>query len=354
MRPLVKTTLVVTSVVMALVALGLGAFAARWMLLLALIAIGTGTLLASPLRTLERKLHVPSSVGAILFLVILVGGLTGIGFLLSHLFSDQAEAISSDLPGLLDKARDQLSAILSRLGISSGLKSLNVGALTSQAGAAVIHGAKIGAGVGAGLLYLLACSLYLATSPERYVDSFMSLAPKRFRRRIREVLNLSAYTLRHWFRAQLIAMLGVGICASVGFLIIGVKYWFLLGVLTSVLDIIPLVGPTIAAAAALLVALGTQSSQVPWIIANFLVVEAIEAKVIVPLVMRGRIELPPFQLLTFMYVLGEWFGILGVFIAPPLLAVLRAVYLSVYVPSINSEPVPEIANALPKSHPKAA
>jgi predicted PurR-regulated permease PerM len=89
--------------------------------------------------------------------------------------------------------------------------------------------------------------------------------------------------------------------------------------------------------AASLITLSTDPSKIPWVLAIFAITQQVEGDVILPLVMKGGAQLPVVPLLIFMLFLGSFFGIIGVFIAPPLLAVLRTLYIDIYLPYVNSQ-----------------
>jgi predicted PurR-regulated permease PerM len=336
MQQLMRRTSVITAIVFSMAILLLACYSLRWILLLACLSVGIGVLLAPPVRYLRAQLHVPKGISAFLFLVLFLALTFGVGYLIYLVAVDNIEPFVRQLPRTLDAGRDQLANILRKFpSLSDAIRNLKIGEIAQKSGGAIIRGLEMGIGFFSLLIYVLASSLYLATSLTRYEQGLLTLIPVKSQLKAKAVLDRCASALRQWFVAQLIAMASVGACASIGFLIIGLAYWPVLGLLTALLDIIPFVGPTIAAVCAVLITFGEDASKVPWVILNFVIVEHIESNLVVPLVMKGQVELPPFILLTFMLILANWFGILGVLIAPPLLTVLRTVYLMVYVPSIN-------------------
>lgn len=313
-------------------------YSAEFPLLVATIGIGIGVLIAPVIDRMHKKFRIPRSIGAVFFLLVWAALIGGIGFLVYSLLWGQVSQLATQLPELSREASRRLADLFQRFpSISASLRKMNVGG--SAEGFLGALGQSIRGGIEAitGLVFVIAVSLYISSAKERYVDSVLSLFPRTSHARARFLMSESASALRRWFVAQLIAMSCVGICASVGFLIIGMPYWAVLGALTAILDIVPFVGPTIAAICAILIALGSDDpSKAIWVVVNFVIVEHIESNLVVPMVMRGQVDLPPVHLLTLMLIFGSWFGILGVLIAPPTLAVARTLYLLVYVPSINT------------------
>lgn len=335
---MIKTTLVIASVVAAVGIFLLGAYSIRWILLSAALGVGIGTLMSPLMMSFQRRYHIPRAVSAVLFLIVLLAMIVGVCALVYVVISEQIEPLANQLPTLFNSVRDRLSEWLVEFPeLSARIKQWNWGPAVQKTFSGVFHGIRLGIGALGYLLYVLALSLYVATNPERHIDGALSVFPAARHAQLRHLLDESARSLRAWLSAQIIAMSGVGGLAALGLFMVGSNYWLILGLLTALLDIIPFIGPSIAALSAIVVALGSDPAKIPWVVAVFFVVEAIEAKIVIPLVMKGRISLPPAQLLTFILVLGHWFGFLGVFVAAPLFAVLRTIYLRTYVPAVNRQ-----------------
>jgi predicted PurR-regulated permease PerM len=221
-------------------------------------------------------------------------------------------------------------------GVRSNLTHMNWGAMVSTAFGTLGWGLTTALAALTAAVYVIVISVYYAMQKERYAAGFLTLLPRRMHAGARLIMRDTARSLRRWIGAQLIAMSVVGLCASVAFLVIGVEYWAVLGALTGLLDIIPYVGPLIAALCAVVVTLGSEPDKFWWVVTAFIFVQQLEANLVVPLVLRDRVELPPVHLMTIMLILAQWFGIIGVLLAPPLLAVGRTMWLMIYVPSINA------------------
>ncbi len=186
-----------------------------------------------------------------------------------------------------------------------------------------------------GLIFALVIGLYTAVNGKEYFDKTIEAFYPKYREKAVRVLEHSAQVIRAWFKAQLIDMVIIGVLTAVGLWIVGVEYWAIFGLLTGVLAIIPYVGIIIVVIIACLITLASDPSQIPWILLVFAVTQQLEGDVILPMVMKGGADLPVVPLLIFMLFLGTFFGILGVFMAPALLAVLRVVYIDVYLPIIE-------------------
>jgi len=93
-----------------------------------------------------------------------------------------------------------------------------------------------------------------------------------------------------------------------------------LGLLAGLAEFIPFVGPVLVAIPALLIALSEGTDKFLLVLALMLAIQFIEGNVLQPIVQRKAIELPPVVMLTSMAILGAAFGLVGLFVAAPLVA----------------------------------
>ncbi|HUP55854.1 MAG TPA: AI-2E family transporter, partial [Bdellovibrionota bacterium] len=301
------------------------------------IGIGLGVIVSPAVNWAQSKYSIPRGVGGVILFLFWALLFSGIGYIVYILVWEQLGDLISKLPALLEKVRTVLAERFSRVpGVSSNLKNMNWGAMVSASLGTLGWGLQAAAAALTAVVYVIVISVYYAMQRERYASAFLTLFPHRMHASARAIMRDTARALRRWIGAQLIAMSAVGLCASVAFLIIGIDYWAVLGALTGLLDIIPYVGPLIAALCAVVVTLGSEPDKLWMVVVAFLVVQQIEANLVIPLVLRDRVELPPVHLMTLMLVLAQWFGVIGILLAPPLLAVGRVLWLEIYVPSINS------------------
>jgi predicted PurR-regulated permease PerM len=127
----------------------------------------------------------------------------------------------------------------------------------------------------------------------------------------------------------------IGAITTVGLLLVGVNYWALFGLLTAIFGIIPYVGVMLVVVLVSLVTLASDPGQLPWVLLVFFITQQIEGNVVLPMVMKGQAEIPEALLIVVMLFFGSWFGLLGVFVAPPLVAVMICLYRNLYLPAIE-------------------
>lgn len=138
-------------------------------------------------------------------------------------------------------------------------------------------------------------------------------------------------TILNWLSAQLILMVVIGVVVALGLWAIGVPYALALGLFAGLVEFIPYLGPILSAGIALLVALGTEPKLVLWTLGLFVVVQQLENNVLQPLIQKSQVEIPPVLLIVVLFAMGLLFGVPGVLVATPLLAVAIVVVRRVYV-----------------------
>jgi predicted PurR-regulated permease PerM len=126
-------------------------------------------------------------------------------------------------------------------------------------------------------------------------------------------------------------MVLVGLATWIGLILFDIPGALALASLAAILEFIPNLGPTIAAAPAVVAAFLISPSTALWVALFYLVLQQVQSAITIPLVERKAVNIPPAALLIWQIMLAVGFGILGLFVATPLLAVIvvgvRIIYL---------------------------
>lgn len=332
----ISTPILIFFIATLILALEFALFFVRWIAIATVLAIGMSVLFTPLMRLMKRKLKVPAGVGAVVFFTVSLGSVAAISFLVYVLVAEHFMPLLQQGPDLVQNAQARITGFLEQYPtVQARVDSMELGNILSKIPQHLLEGLKIGASAIGGFIFVLVLALYLAMEPGYYVDGFLSAFPASKRAHYKKIMEACASTLRNWFGAQLIAMFAVGGATAIGLLLVGVNNWFLFGVLTAILDIVPYIGPLIAAGTVVLATLATEPEKVWWVVGIFVLMQQLEGNLVIPLVMKGRADLPPAHLMVLMLVLGTWFGILGVLLAPGLLAVARTIYIMGYLPMME-------------------
>ncbi len=183
----------------------------------------------------------------------------------------------------------------------------------------------------AGLLLILMMSLYIGADPDTYHNGILHLFPKRKRKRMAEVLSAMAAMLRKWLVTQLIAMLVIGVVSTIALLLLGVKAPFALGIIAALLEFVPTIGPVLSAVPAIAMGFLDSPEKALYVGLAYLVIQQLEGHLLIPMLMKGGMDLPPVLTIVTQGLMALLFGFLGLMIAVPLLAAVLVPIKMLYV-----------------------
>jgi predicted PurR-regulated permease PerM len=182
-----------------------------------------------------------------------------------------------------------------------------------------------------GLLIIVFLSIYIAVDPGMYRRGILMLLPPRRRRRGGEVLTAMGVVLRKWLVTQLIAMVTLGVVTTIALLLLRVKAAFALGLLSGLFEFIPTVGPIISSLPAIAMGFLDSPEKALWVTLVYIGVHFLASHLMIPLLMKGGIDLPPALTIVTQALMAILFGLLGLMCAVPLLAAAVVAVKMLYV-----------------------
>ncbi len=302
-----------------------------------LIGIGLGVLLSPLLDKMQRRLRIKRGYAALLVILLTLIIFALVVFVFGQVIFDQASALARGMPQFSILFREKIEVLFRRFPyVIDAMKNFDFPSAAQTLFGFIFRGAKIGSVAIGGLIFALILGIYLAVDSQFYYNEIIRAFYPPYREKTKDLLLKCAEVIRAWFRAQLLDMAIIGLLTTIGLWIVGVQYWALFGFLTALLGIIPYVGTLIVLSLVSFIVLVSDPSQFVWVLLVFFITQQIEGNVILPMVMKGSVEIPEAYLIVTMLFFGFWFGILGVFIAPPIVAVLLCLYRNLYLPKIES------------------
>lgn len=279
---------------------------------------------------------------ALLVAVLLIFSVVGFS---AWLFGAHVSAQFKELQDTLPRAWQTFEGWLGNSAL--GERLLAAGRDWTPSGAGLVRNVSSLAAATAGalvnLLLVVVAGIYLAAQPRIYRTGALQLIPPQSRTAGRDAMAAAGRGLRQWLRAQLVGMVAIGVLTTAGLWLIGLPSALALGLLAGLAEFVPIVGPIIAAVPALLIALTVGTDTVVWTLILYLTIQQIEGNVIMPIVTRKAVELPPALALFSVVALGVLFGPLGVLFAAPLAVVLFVLVRELYVKRTLGEPVAPVA-----------
>jgi predicted PurR-regulated permease PerM len=322
---------------------------ATWYFASTLFLIFAGVLLGVALyamsNLLGRVTGLPHWLRLTTICLVLLAVLCGVIFLGGATIARQATALS----GTIKSQVVNVKAFLEKYGVDTSyldIGSLTVppagaadtpaaphnlpsaGTIASSGGAILSQTWKIVLGtVGAvgNFFIVLFLGLCFAAQPGVYRNGLITMAPAKRRANVADVVDRIGETLERWLIAQMVTMFAVFFITWIGLALLGIPSSFILGVQAGLLTFIPTVGALIGGLVVVLASLASG-----WVAALsafllFLGIHALESYILTPMLQRQALEIPPATLFAFQILLGVVFGIWGLALALPLMAVVKVV-----------------------------
>lgn len=171
---------------------------------------------------------------------------------------------------------------------------------------------------------------YLLKDGEKLPEYILKLLPPRLRDDTREVFGEADKQLSAYIQGQLIVAFFIGVMVFIGFLIIGMKYALLLGVLAMFTSVVPYIGPAIAITPAVIIALVTSPFMLVKLAIVWTVVQLVEGNIISPQVMGKTLFIHPVTIIFVLLTAGSLFGVAGVILGIPAYAILRVLVSHIF------------------------
>jgi predicted PurR-regulated permease PerM len=269
------------------------------------------------------------AIAGILILLVIAGS--------SYLFGTQ---LTSELQDVFNRADTAIKAISDEVHHSQlgrmALSHLGGGSfsLTSLLGSLV----KLSAHLVEAAIFTVAAGIYLAAQPALYRNGAAQLFPPRQRPLVDETIIDIGRALRLWLLGQAIQMALIAALTTVAVWIIGLPSPLALGAIAGLAEFIPYLGPILASIPAVLVAITSGFFPALWTIVAYLIIHQIEGNLIVPMVQRRLVFVPPAVLLLSIVAVTEIYGTIGIIFAAPITVIIFVAVKKLYVRDSLGEP----------------
>jgi predicted PurR-regulated permease PerM len=288
--------------------------------------------------------------------LLVLGVLVGAAALLVPVASGQADELREDWPEIQAKAERWIDARadesqgtfweFTREGISDSL-STGDKPLSDR----IEQARKIGVRVFEILLIVFlspVIAFYLLVDLPRVQRSMMGLVPAGARVEVELIAGRLNRAIGGYFRGQLFVALLVGLMSSFGLAVIGLRFWFLVGMIAGLFNIIPLIGPWVGGVPGVIIALTTGSPlQALGVVIVMVTAQQIDNHFITPQVMHRAVHLHPAVVVLALLAGGHISGFFGLLIAVPLTATLKIVLGHLWRHHVLGEELPDPDNGQP-------
>ncbi len=170
------------------------------------------------------------------------------------------------------------------------------------------------------LFVALIFTYFLIVDRDKILNDIIRFFPKNSRERMKEVFIISEEKLSKFVSGQFIASASVGLIMVIGLMLLKVDSAIILGCISAVLDIVPIVGPAIALVVCLAVTYKLGWTVVILTAVIFAIAQIAENNLVKPYVFGKFMDLHPIVIYIFLFVCAKYFGVVGAIFAPAIAA----------------------------------
>ncbi len=293
-----------------------------------------------------RKIRLPRPLAlaiAGLLLLLIIGG----DF---YLFGSGMGKELQELLGRAEAGQRQITELLQGSALGKSVLS-HVQGSTFSLPDLFAQAFRISASFLAGVAIAIVGGAFLAVEPELYREGLSLLFPRPQRGAAKETIDYLAGALRLWTLGQLMEMALVGVMVGLGVWLVGLPSPLALGAIAGVAQFVPYLGPIVGMIPALLVATTVNWTALLWTVVAYLLIHQFDGYVIMPIIQRRMVSVPPALMLLSIVALGELFGVTATVFAAPLTVLLYVLVTKLYVRETLHEDVAVPGEAAAKAPP---
>lgn len=309
------------------------AYLARGALLLIYISVLLSIGFGPVVRAIEHQKLVPVGtrrmprwLAILIIYLAIVGTLTIVGLMIVPPLVEQAADLWRRLPDLVDQGQTLLmryGVLQDRVTLEEAVRNAPAGGGNAVGTVAVAVSRVLGGLFG--FFTILILTFYLLIESDSLFSGFARLFPRSERPRVVDASRKISTKVSAWLNGQLILAGTIGGSAAVGLWLLGVPYFYVLALVAAIGEMIPVVGPILAAIPAVLVALTVSPQTMLFTLIFFVVQQQVENHVLVPKVMERQVGVSATTVIVALLMGGAVLGILGAILAVPTAAVLQVV-----------------------------
>ena len=188
------------------------------------------------------------------------------------------------------------------------------------------------------LIYFMVAILiiyYFMADKDVVKEAYMKMFPSNMKEKADGIITAISQKIGGYVLAQIATILSVGIIMTIGLLICGIDYAFFLGLITAILDIIPVVGPAIALFICLTITFKSGVVAMGLVLLVFAIAQIIENNLVRPYIFGKILDLHPLIIYLFLLITAQYLGLIGVLFAPAIAATVCVLIDELYIKNIN-------------------
>jgi predicted PurR-regulated permease PerM len=172
-------------------------------------------------------------------------------------------------------------------------------------------------------IVILLLAFHWTLDGPRTIQSLIQLLPKPHRESIFELISAMESKIGYFIGGQGALCLVVGVLALIAYLIIGLPNALVLALVAGALEAVPMIGPTLGAIPAGLIALSISPTMLLWVVVATVIIQVLENNLLVPRIMSKAVGVNPFVSLLAIFAFSSLFGVAGALMAIPIAAIIQ-------------------------------
>jgi predicted PurR-regulated permease PerM len=289
---------------------------------------------------LARWLRIPRTLAILMTLLGLIFVVGVLLYLAASPTVTEAQQLSDRVPDFINRASNELKSIqnqLSNRGIN--VNSIDFGSYAQNASnnlsSLLISGVTGTVNALIDVIVILVVAFWLLKDGEKLRAGLLNILPANARVNAEFALDSVGVVIGGYVRAQLLLAVIIGTMAGVGCAIIGVPFPIVVALAAGLFELIPVIGPFVGGAVAVLLALTVSPSLALVTVLFFIGIHLVEGYVLSPRIQAKFVQLHPLVSLLALFAGIEVRGFLGAFFAVPI-ASLIAVYTRAFIGDVRA------------------
>ena len=288
-------------------------------------------------RWLQRK-GIRRWIGTLITYILFIGVLAVIIGAIVPVISEQINDLVNSLPTVFDKVEVWINDVFYKLdkieafdassakdSLFSQLELFSNNLINSLPSIAVNVVKSVFSGLGTFLIGLIIGFFLLVSFNEK--GTMISFLPKKIRKSTGELLDEVDDSLRSVVTGTIIDCTGIFLITSFGLWLVGLRSPLLFGLFCGITNIIPYAGPYIGGAPAVIVGFSMSPTIGILTLIVIAVIQGIEGNILQPMIMSKATKIHPVTIIIGLLIFGHFFGIIGMIVATPVVAMLKSLYI---------------------------
>ena len=322
--------------------------------------------LLNPLVSALERRGLPRIWGTLLTYLVALGILSTILTFLVPVVGDQIRSFSTKGgPSIVERVTESISDLAARVGLQIEEGDPGGEGVVGFFGRLVSFTQGL---FGAAVVFIVGpiIAFYFLVDLPKIKRGLRAVIPSRRRAEIERVMEKIGQAIGGFFRGQLLVALVVGVASALALWMVGLPFWAVVGLISGIFNLIPLIGPFIAGIVAVLIAFttgvevgGLLNLEAGWPLAigsavALLTVQQLDNHILSPNIVARTVNLHPVTVMLGLLAGGTLLGLWGLLLAVPVLASIKIVLLHVWDTRMQWPPVDPSAPGPPRRSPPAS